>query len=396
MIPQFLRLLSTEEKRSLDFSSTDHLDLFRVNKAGQSVTPKSVVAISAVWASIRLISEGIGSLPAHGYRARPDGIRERMQVEPSWLNEPNSALRLSRQDLVSNVLVSLLLRGNAYVFIQRAPDSRLISGLEVLNPDVVTPQLSLGRVFDPAPRGWVQYVVNGTTYGPNDVLHLRGLTMPGEIVGLDPISYAAATYGTGLAAQEYGSSFFENASLPPAYIAVPGALSEAGAALMKKSWERLHKGSGNSGRVAVLTEGSHFVPLSLTPEQTQYLETKRFVIQDICRIYGVPPHLLADSSNSTSWGSGLAEQNAAFSRHTLTPWVERLDWAFTWLLRSEGRQPNAFIRFHLEGFERGSYADRIETFAAGIAAGIYTVDEVRSWEDLPPLTQPVPQPEETQ
>lgn len=394
MIPQILRLLSTEETRATDFAATDHLDLFRVRKAGQSITPTSVVAISAVWASLRLISEGVGSLPAHGYRARPDGIRERMQVEPSWLTDPNPALRMSRQDLVSNVLVSLLLRGNAYIFVQRAPGTRLISGLEVLNPDLVTPAISLGRADDPAPRGWVQYTVNGVVYGPNDVLHIRGLTMPGEIEGLDPITHASATMGTAIAAQEYGSNFFENASLPPAYIAVPGALSEAGASLMKKAWERLHQGAANSGRVAVLTEGAEFRPLSLLPEQVQFLDTKRFSIQDVCRLFGVPPHLLADSSNSTSWGSGLAEQNTAFSRHTLTPWVERLDWAFTWLLRSEGRQPNAFIRFHLEGFERGSYADRIDTFSAGIAAGIYTVNEVRAWEDLPPLDSPTPTPEE--
>lgn len=396
MIPQLLRLLTSDETRSTNFASTDHLDLFRVNKAGQSVTADSVVAISAVWASLRLISEGIGSLPAHGYRSRPDGIRERMRIEPMWLENPNQALRMSRQDLVSNILVSLLLRGNAYIFIQRAPDSRLISGLEVLNPEVVTPHLSLGRATDPAPRGWVQYNVNGVLYSPTEVLHIRGLTMPGEIEGLDPITHAAATMGTALAAQDYGSNFFANASLPPAYISIPGALSEAGAALMKKAWERLHMGSQNSGRVAVLTEGAEFKPLSLTPEQTQFLETKRFSIQDVCRLFGVPPHLLADSSNSTSWGSGLAEQNSAFSRHTLTPWVERLDWAFTWLLRSEGRAPNSFVRFHLEGFERGAYADRIDTFAAGIAAGIYTVDEVRAWEDLPPLVKPSPAPEENQ
>ena len=394
MIPQILRLLSTEETRATDFAATDHLDLFRVRKAGQSITPDSVVAISAVWASLRLISEGVGSLPAHAYRARTDGFRDRMPVEPKWLNDPNPSLRLSRQDLVSNALVSLLLRGNAYLFIQRAPGSRLISGLEVLNPDLVTPQLSLGRQNDPAPRGWIQYIVNGVVYGPQDVLHIRGLTMPGEIEGLDPITHAAATMGTAIAAQEYGSNFFENASLPPAYIAVPGALSEAGASLMKKAWERLHQGSVNSGRVAVLTEGAEFRPLSLTPEQTQFIDTKRFSIQDIARIFGIPPHLLADSSNSTSWGSGLAEQNTAFSKMTLTPWVQRLDWAFTWLLRSEGRLPNAFIRFHLEGFERGSYSDRIDTYAAGLAAGIYTIDEIRGWEDLPPLDTSPPTPEE--
>lgn len=390
MIHLLTSLLRPDEERADTFATTDHFDLFRVRKAGQIVTPTNVVAISAVWASLRLISEGIGSLPAHAYRARPDGIRERMAVEPTWLETPNPALRLSRQDLVSAMLTSLLLRGNAYIFISRAPDSRLISGLEILNPDLVTPEISKGTPSDPAPRGWVQYRVAGVLYGPADVLHVRGLTMPGEIVGLDPITHAAATMGTALAAQEYGSSFFANASLPPAYISVPGGLSESGATLMRKAWERLHLGSDNSGRVAVLTEGAEFRPLSLTPEQTQFIETKRFSIQDVARLFGIPPHLLADASNSTSWGSGLAEQNTAFSRYTLTPWVERLDWAFTWLLRSEGRQPNAFVRIHLEGFERGSYSDRIDTYSAGLDAGIYTVDEIRRWEDLPPITSPDP------
>jgi len=145
--------------------------------------------------------------------------------------------------------------------------------------------------------------------------------------------------------------------------------------------------------VAVLTEGAEFKPLALSPEQTQFLDVKRFTVQDVARLFGVPPHLLADSSNSTSWGSGLAEQNSAYAKATLIPWASRLERALTMLLRSEGgprQNLKASVVINLDGYERGAFSDRIDTYAAGIAAGIYEVNEVRGWEDLPPIEPPEP------
>lgn len=349
-------------------------------KAGETITTDSALTILAVYAAVRMIAEGMGSLPVKAYRKDASGVATPMKSAPDWLDRPNPGLNLSRQDVISQALVSLLLRGNAYIFILR--EGFRIVGLEVLNPDAVTVRRSPLRAS-------LIYTVDGMDYSGDDILHIRGLTLPGEILGLDPITYAAHTLGTGIAAQEYGANYMENAALPSGLITVPGTLSETGLTLMRSMVKRLFSGKDNAGKVAILTDGAEFKPLSLTPEQTQFLEVRRFTVQDVARLFGIPPHLLADSSNSTSWGSGLAEQNTAMSKLTLTPWAERIQTALTLLLRSDGSpraNMNAYVRVHLEGFERGSYKDRFETYAIGIAAGVYDPDEVRAWEDLPPMT----------
>ncbi len=369
--------------RSVSWDTTDALDLFgrRGSKsAGQLITPDSALSIMAVYAAVRIIAEGMGSLPVHAYRKDAAGdFSVKMRTQPKWLEMPNRGLALCWQDILSQSLTSLLLRGNAYLFIWRDKFGQVTS-LEVLDPDAVAVRRE---------GGFIIYNIAGRDHTSDSVLHVRGLALPGSLVGLDPISHAAATMGTALAAQEYGANFFENASLPSGFIGVPGNLSDVGATLIRKAWDTLHSGVENVGTVAVLTEGAEFKPLALSPEQTQFLETRQFSVQDIARLFGLPPHVLADSSNSTSWGSGLAEQNTAMSKLTFTPWAKRLEVAFTLLLRSEGpprANANTFIRIHLEGFERGSYSDRIETYAAGITAGIYDPDEIRKWEDLPPMT----------
>lgn len=368
-------------------ASWDTGDLFSAGNSsgGQVVNDETALSVMAVFAAVRIISEGMASLPLDATKPNANGFTEPMKNQPAWLTIPNAPLNITIQDLVSQMLVSLLLRGNAYVFVLRDGLNRVV-GLEVLDPDSV----SVRRVADR-----LVYDISGVPFDGNDVLHVRGLTLPGAIEGLDPLTHAAATIGTGLASQDYGNSYFENASLPSGFITVPGSLSEAAAGLMKKSWDKAHSGAENAGKAAVLTEGAEFKPLSLSPEQTQFLEVRRFTVQDVARLFGVPPHLLADSSNSTSWGSGLAEQNTAFSKMTLTPWAERVEVGLTRVLRSEGgprQNTQARVRINLDGFERGSYADRIDTYASGIAAGIYDPNEVRGWEDLPPL-EPAPIPE---
>jgi len=368
-------LRGSPEKRSFDLND----DLFFSNsKAGQVVNEESALSIMAVYASVRLISEGLASLPIASFTETAGGWNTEAVKQPEWLTTANLGLGMSTQDLISQTLVSLLLRGNAFVFVVRGQFNKVVA-LEVMDPDTVTVKRQ---------GAFVVYEVGDVRYTTAEVLHVRGLTLPGALEGIDPITYAASTLGTGLAAQEYGSSYFENASLPSGFIGVPGNLSEVGADMLRRSWDRLHSGQENAGSVAVLTEGAEFRPLALSPEQTQFLDVKRFTVQDIARLFGVPPHLLADSSNSTSWGSGLAEQNSAYAKATLIPWASRLERAFTTLLRSEGgprQNLKSSVVINLDGYERGAFSDRIDTYAAGIAAGIYDPNEVRGWEDLPPL-----------
>lgn len=382
MLRSVYNFLSDTENRATAASwasvdALDHLGNGVSSVAGETVTADTALGVMAYYAGVRMIAEGLGSLPVKAYR-ETDGAPQPMTNAPEWLDFPNPVLNLTRQDLISQIVTSLLLRGNAYVLVTRSPGIQ-IAGLEVLDPSIVEPVRQGAQVV---------YEVNGTRYGSDTIIHYRGLTYPGELKGLDPISYAATTLGSGIAAQNYGATFMENASLPSGYLFVPGSLSEQAATLIRRGWERLNSGRENAGKVPVLTEGTEFRPLSLTPEQTQFMESRKFTVQEVARLLGVPPHLLADSSNSTSWGSGLAEQNTAFSKMTLTPWAKRIETGLTTALRSESLQSRKghYVRIHLEGFERGAYSDRLSAYETGIAAGIYDPDEVRMWEDLPPMT----------
>jgi HK97 family phage portal protein len=137
--------------------------------------------------------------------------------------------------------------------------------------------------------------------------------------------------------------------------------------------------------VALLTEGAKFSKITMSPDEAQFLQTRQFQVPEIARIFGVPPHLISDATNSTSWGSGLAEQNQAFAMFSLRPWLERIEAGFTRLLYAESANRQLFVKFSLDGIQRGAPKERMDMYSIGLQQGIYSIDEVRAWEDLEPL-----------
>jgi HK97 family phage portal protein len=181
---------------------------------------------------------------------------------------------------------------------------------------------------------------------------------------------------------------FRNGAVPPAVIEIPGeAESDEGMLKAKRvaqAWHDTHGGTSNAGKVGVLLGGAKLSSVAVTPEDAQWLDTRRFGVQEIARIFGVPPHLIADSSNSTSWGSGLAEQNLAFGQLSLRPWIERIEDAHGRLLTTHGL-PDVFVKLNLDALLRAGTKDRYEAHKIGKDAGFLTDDEIRRMEDMPPL-----------
>ena len=206
---------------------------------------------------------------------------------------------------------------------------------------------------------------------------------PGTIEGVSPIKAAREMIGLGIGAQKYGAAFFGNGGIPGALVEVPGQLSEEGVKQLKAAWNETHRGASNSHRLAVLTEGAKFSKVTLSPEDSQFLLTKGAAVADIARLYGVPPHLLADASGSTSWGSGLHEQNVAFSMYSLRPYVSRLEEGITSILRSQGIAV-AYAKFDLASLSRGT-TESLDRYSKGLQAGIYSIDEAREALAMPPL-----------
>jgi HK97 family phage portal protein len=366
------------------------------NSGGSSdVSVDSAMRLSAVWGCLRVLSEAIATLPMDTYR-RSDGARLAYRPRPEYLsfNPPQG----SRIDYLSMVELSLLTNGNAFVATPRDAMGVPVD-LVPLDPTLVEVHR---QTADPTPerpfrRGEVYFQVGGEFYSVADILHVKGMTLPGQLRGLNPIAAAREVIDGARKAQEFGGSFFGNAAVPPAVIEmptmtqpIPGMKGPEGNADMERAkriaqvWNETHGGTSNAGKVGVLVGGATLKTVAVTPEDAQWLDTRRFGVQEIARIFGVPPHLIADSSNSTSWGSGLAEQNLAFGQLSLRPWIERIEDAHTRLLTSHGLG-DVFVKLNLDALLRASLKDRYASYAQAIQAGFMTANEARALEDMPPV-----------
>jgi HK97 family phage portal protein len=346
-----------------------------------SVGNEDAMRLSAVFACMRLLSEAIATMPLDTY-VRGQGIRKPFRPRPAYLDfQPPHG---SRIDYLSQVMLSLLTDGNAFVATPRDGLGDPLS-LVVIDPGAVQVERDTG--------GRDSYIVGGQRYDDYDVLHIKGMTMPGALRGLSPLAYARETADLGLQAQRFGANFFANGALPSAVIEAPGEYPRSAAERLAALWDARHRGPDNSGRIGVLTNGAKLTKVTIAPEEAQFLQTRQFQVPDIARFFGVPPHLIADASNSTSWGSGLAEQNLAFGQMSLRPWVERIEDAHARLLTTHGL-PDVFVKLNMDALLRAGTKERYEAHQIGLSAEFLTVDEVRRIEDLPPLpkTPPLPTP----
>jgi HK97 family phage portal protein len=362
---------------------------FSLAASGERVTPNEALQVSAVFGCVRLLSETIATLPLTTYSKRGGARRE--IDSPEWIDYPNAEPGgMGRIDILSQTVLSLLLQGNAFLAIRwQGPN---IVGLDVLDPTKIKVHMvqiekngvrrKVFEAFDIDADG--NEVLLGW-FTPRDVLHIPGMMLPGEYEGCSPITYARESIGLALAAQKYGSKFFANGAMPGAVVEVPGTMSEDGLARAREAWRAANSGVDNAHRVALLTEGAKFSKVAMSPDEAQFLETRQFQVPEIARIFGVPPHLISDATNSTSWGSGLAEQNIAFTMFSLRPWLERIESGFNRLLFAQTADRFRFVKFSLEGIQRGAPKERMELYSLGLQNGIYSIDEVRHAEDLPPL-----------
>lgn len=335
-----------------------------------SVTDEQALKVSAVYACLRLLSDAVSTMPLDTFR-RIDGTRIPFRPRPTWLDFHDPAPR--RIDFLTQVVMSLLTDGNAFIAVLRDQLGSPVA-LWVLDPQSVSIRRESGVVI---------FTVDGTDFTPLDIVHIPWLVLPGRLRGLSPLGAARETVAVGAAAQRFGAQFFAGGALPGAVIEVEQKLSEEAAKQTIDQWRAQHEGIKQGG-VGLLSAGAKLNKIGINPEDAQFLETRKFTVSDVARIFGVPPHLIGDASNSTSWGSGLAEQNVAFGQLSLTPIVERVEAALDWILTTDGLA-DVFVKLNMDARFRGSLKDRYAAYDLAIAAGFMTVNEVRRLEDMAPV-----------
>ena len=345
---------------------------FGTSSSGKAVNEKTALQTTAVYACVRILAETIASLPFHTYRYTLNGKEKAIEHPIYYLlhSEPNPEMTsfVFRETLMSH----LLLWGNAYAQIIRDGRGRVLGLYPLLPNKVIVNRNQHGELV-------YQYEKEGQTYflRSYEVLHIPGLGFDG-LIGYSPIAMAKNAVGMAIATEEYGAKFFANGANPGGVLEHPGVVKDP--ARIRESWNAVYQGSSNAHRVAVLEEGMKFQSIGIPPEQAQFLETRKFQLNEIARIFRIPPHMIGDLEKSSF--SNIEQQSLEFVMYTLDPWVVRWEQAIQRALFTENEKRQYFVKFNVDGLLRGDYQSRMNGYAVGRQNGWLSANDIRELENL--------------
>jgi len=372
--------------RSRDHPATDRTNgsgyrfFFGGSTSGKRVNERSAMQMTAVYSCVRILSEAVASLPLHLYKYTDSGGKEKALEHPLYFllhDEPNP--EMTSFIFRETAMTHLLLYGNSYSQIIRNGKGEVVA-LYPLMPDRMTVDRDdKGRLYyeyqmqdSDAPT-----MKQGTVrLSPYDVLHIPGLGFDG-LVGYSPIAMAKNAIGLAIATEEYGSKFFANGATPGGLLEYPGTVKNPDA--VRESWEKGFS-QGNSHKIAVLEEGMKYTPISISPNEAQFLETRKFQIDEIARIFRVPPHMVGDLEKSSF--SNIEQQSLEFVKYTLEPWLLRWEQAMSRALFTREEKSEYFIKFNVDGLLRGDYASRMSGYATARQNGWMSANDIRELENL--------------
>lgn len=347
--------------------------LFGTSKTGVQVSEDNALTFSAVYAAVRIISETIASIPLNVYQADGETRVKAVghPVQDLLAKAPNSVSSTFtfREAMASN----LVLHGNAYAKIEMNAAGRP-TALIPLNPMKVEVKVVDGEkvyVFD-----------KKHTYLDYEILHFVGLSFNG-LTGKSPLSMAREAVAIGLAAQEYGARFYSNGANAGGVITAPGRLNTEVVKRLRESWNRAQSGNSNSHSTAILEEGMKYEKIGLDPEAAQFLQSRKFQVNEIARIFRIPPSYLADLENSST-RANVEQQAIQFVRDCITPYVRRMEVELNRKLFRED-EPNLYAYFTMEGLMRGDLQGRYDAYATARQWGWLSVNDIRDLENLNPV-----------
>ena len=363
--------------------STNRPFFFGRSTSDVSVNERTSLQTAAVYACVRVISEAVASLPLHLYRYEGNGsqidyehpLYDLLHAVPN----PEMTSFVWRETMMSHIL----LWGNCFIQIVRDGAGR-IKWLYPLMPDKMEIQRN--------EHGELYYIYNRdkdetrphdktgeVVLSKRDVLHIPGLGFDG-LIGYSPIAAAKNAIGISIAAENYGATFFANGANPSGVLMHAGTLNDP--PKIRDMWESIYRGKGQN-RIAVLEDGLKFETVSIAPNNAQFLETRRFQLNEIARIFKVPPHMICDLEKSSF--SNITQQSLEFMMHTIEPWVIKLEQSMDMALFTPQERRKYFIKFNLDGFLRGDYKSRMEGYAVARQNGWMSANEIRALERMNPI-----------
>ena len=377
----FSGLFRSRDKPQNRTTGSAYSFFFGGSAAGKRVNERSAMQMTAVYSCVRILAEAVAGLPLHLYRYKEDGGKEKALDHPLYLllhDEPNP--EMSSFVFRETLMTHLLLWGNAYAQIIRNGRGEVMALYPLMPDRMAVDRDDKGQLYyeyttsaDDAPISKGSIV----RLKPSDVLHIPGLGFDG-LVGYSPIAMAKNAIGLAIATEEYGSKFFANGAQPSGVLEHPGTIKDP--QRVRDSWMSQFGGSANSNKIAVLEEGLKYTPISISPEQAQFLETRKFQINEIARIFRVPPHMVGDLEKSSF--SNIEQQSLEFVKYTLEPWLVRWEQSIQRILFSADEKKRYFVRFNVEGLLRGDYASRMNGYAVGRQNGWMSANDIRELENL--------------
>ena len=342
------------------------------SKTGIAITEDSAMRLSAVFGAVRVISETIASLPWEVKQDAGDSTRS-ASAHPinKLIHHPNGMMTDFNFREVCQA--HLCLHGNAFIAIRRNEAGQPVKLIPV-HPDRVEVKVYKDEKFYNIDQG-------KETFDDTEMIHILGLSFDG-IIGKSVIEAARESIGLGLAADQFGGSFFGNGANVSAVLTHPGRLSDEAYKRLMASWQRRYSGLDNAHKTAILEEGMNLQKVSISPQESQFLETRKFGVEDIARFFRIPLAYLGSLENSST-RANIEEQGIQFQRNTVLPWVKR--WEAEFNRKLFPGQEDYFIRMNMDGLLRGDISSRYSSYAVARQWGWLSVNDIRKHESLEPI-----------
>lgn len=346
--------------------------------SGENVTLSNAMKISTVFSCVRVLSETVGSLPIHLY-----SVDNKTNKKTKAYNHPlYDILNLEpNKDMTSITfwevcIVHLCLNGNFYAQIIRNRAGAVLELIPLIASNVTKYRLDDNSIIFTYNNGKTTYELR-----QEEVFEIIGFSKDGW-TGMSPIQYQRDSLGLSKSAENYGARFFKNNATPPMVVKIPQKLTKDQYENMRESWQKAHSGD-NAHKIAIIDQGGDISKVGLSNSDSQFLETRQFQKSEICGMYRVPPHLVADLSKSSF--SNISEQSQELVKYTLQPYISRIEKSIKKQLLKEDERQKYFAKFNVDGLLRGDIKSRFESYTAGRNMGVYSANEIREKEDMNPI-----------
>lgn len=349
------------------------------NHTGVAITPLTAMQSSAVYGCVRCLAEDWAKLPLRVYAAQPDGTWQADRRHPlaALMERPNRWQTLFA--FISYLSVCLSLRGNAFIFVLRGADGRP-QQLIPISPDRCQVMFSRG--------GWLYYEISHPAFKDNtslrvhqdDMLHIRNISLDG-FMGVSPIAAAAEAMGLSLATQQHGAVLFRQGTQASGVLKHPGSLSQPAQDRIRDNWQSRYGGVENAAKVLVLEEGMAFEKLSMTSDEAQFLETRKFQVEEICRFFRVPPHMVQSLDRATF--SNIENQGQQYIDQSLIPPCLQFEQEAAHALLFDDERGRYRLGFDFDGLLRGDMKSRFDSYHVALGDGWMTPNQVCRREGMP-------------